>query len=46
MCSQSYGFSIGHVGWLSVEELIFSNCDAGEVSWESLGLQEDQTSQS
>ena len=28
------------------EELMLSNCGAGEDSWESLGLQEDQTSQS
>ena len=32
--------------WLSVEELMLSNCGAGEGSWESLGLPEDQTSQS
>ena len=31
---------------LSMEELILSNCGAGEDSWESLGLQRDQTSQS
>ena len=32
---------------LSVEELIMiSNCGAGEDSWESLGQQRDQTSQS
>ena len=28
------------------EELMFLNCGAGEDSWESLGLQGDQTSQS
>ena len=28
------------------EELMLSNCGAEEDSWESLGLQEDQTSQS
>ena len=28
------------------EELMLSNCDVGEDSWEYLGLQEDQTSQS
>ena len=31
---------------LSTEELMFLNCGAGEDSWESLGLQGDQTSQS
>ena len=28
------------------QELILSNCGAGEDSWKSLGLQGDQTSQS
>ena len=28
------------------EELMLSNCDVGEDSWEYLGLQEDQTNQS
>ena len=50
--NQSYGFSHSHV-WmrcgpqrrLSAKELMLSNC-AGEDSWESLGLQGDQTSQS
>ena len=28
------------------EELMLLNCGAGEDSWESLGLQGDQTSQS
>ena len=28
------------------EDLMLSNCGAGEDSWESLGQQEDQTSQS
>ena len=54
-CSQSYGFSSSHVwmweldhkeDWLSVEELMLSNCGAGENSWESLVEQGDQTSQS
>ena len=31
---------------LSAKELMLSNCSAGEDSWESLGQQEDQTSQS
>ena len=31
---------------LSTEELMLSNCDAGEDSWDSLGQQGDQTSQS
>ena len=52
--SQSYGFSSSHVQiWeldkkkrLSAEEFMLSNCGAGEVSWESLGLQGDKTSQS
>ena len=48
LSSQSYGFSSGHVWmWeLSAEELILLNCGVGEDSWESLGLQEDQTSSS
>ena len=33
-------------GRLSAEESMLSNCGAGEDSWESLGLQGDQTSQS
>ena len=52
--SQSYGFSSSHVRmWkldhkegLSAEELMLSNCGAGEDSWESYGQQGDQTSQS
>ena len=44
--SQSYGFSISHVwmweldrkeGWM-LKQLMLSNCDAGEDSWESFGL--------
>ena len=31
---------------LGTKELMFSNCGAGEASWESLGQQGDQTSQS
>ena len=31
---------------LSTEELMLSNCGAGEDSWESLGQPGDQTSQS
>ena len=31
---------------LSTKELMLSNCGSGENSWESLGLQGDQTSQS
>ena len=50
----SYGFSSSHVGmwqldqkevW-STEELMLSKCGAGEDSWEPLGLQGDQISQS
>ena len=52
--SQSYGFSSSHVqmwelnykeGW-PPEELMLSNCGIGENSWESLGMEGDQTSQS
>ena len=31
---------------LNAKELMLLNCDVGEDSWEPLGLQEDQTSQS
>ena len=51
--SHSYGFSNRHVQmwvglWrkLSAEEFMLLNCGVGEDSWESLGLQGDQTSQS
>ena len=52
--SQSYAFSSSHVQmWeldhyevLSAEELMLSHCGAEEDTWESLGLQGDQTSQS
>ena len=43
--SQSYGFSSSHI-WMwelhhkEGEELMLSNCGAGEESWESLELQE------
>ena len=37
---------VGLQGKLSTEELMFLNCVVGEDSWESLGLQGDQTSQS
>ena len=51
--SQSYGFSPSHV-WMwqldhkeemNAEELMLLSCDV-EDSWESLGLQGDQTSES
>ena len=51
---QSYGFSSSHV-WMwesdhkeswSTKEWMLLNCGVGEDSWESLGLQGDQTSQS
>ena len=51
--NQSYGFSISHVwmweldhkeGWM-LKQLMLSNCDAGEDSWESFGLQGEQVSQ-
>ena len=51
--SQSYSFSSSHVqceSWtikkLHGKEIMPSNCGAGEDSWDSLGLQGDQTSQS
>ena len=52
--SQRYVFSSSYVWmWeldykkrLSSEELMPSNCGAGEDSWDSLGLQGDQTSHS
>ena len=48
---QGYGFSSSHVWmWelelqrkLSAEELMLLNCGVGEDSWESLGLQGDQS---
>ena len=54
LSSQSFGFSSGHVWmWeldhkknLSTKELILLNCGVGGDSWESLGLQGDQTNQS
>ena len=49
LCSQSYGFYRSHVGMWELDNrggwVLHSNCDAGEWSWESLGLQGDQTSQ-
>ena len=52
--SQSYGFSSSLVEmWvrlyrqtIKTEELMLLNCGIGEYSWESLGLQGDQISQS
>ena len=41
-----YGCESWTVKNLSTEELMLLNCGAGEDSWESLGLQGDQTSQS
>ena len=47
--SQSYGFSSSHV-WMweldHKEDRAPSNCGDGEDSWESLGLEGDQASQS
>ena len=37
---------VGLWGKLSPEELMLLNCGVGEGSWESLGQQEDPTSQS
>ena len=31
------------IGWVLNKELMFSNCGAGEDSWESIGLQGNQT---
>ena len=54
LSSQSYGFSGSHVwlwelghkeGW-APNKLMLLNCGVGEDSWESLGLQGDQTSPS
>ena len=49
-CTQSYDFSNSHVQMWDVDnkkaELMPSSCIAGEVSWESLGKQGDQISQS
>ena len=42
-------YQVSHKGSprkLSFEDLILLNCDIGKDSWESLGLQGDQTSQS
>ena len=49
--SQSYGFSSGHVQMWELDRKKadcqrIDACGAGEDSWESFGLQEDQTSQS
>ena len=49
--SQSYGFSSSHVQMWELDHkedwvLMLSNCGAGRDSWESLGQQGDQTSQS
>ena len=52
--NQSYGFSNSHVqmweldhqeSW-ALKNWCFYNCDAGEDSWQSLGQQGDQNSQS
>ena len=41
-----YGCESWTMKWLGAEELMLLNCGVGEDSWESLGLQRDQTSQS
>ena len=41
-----YGLRVGPLKKLHTEELMFLKCGAGEDSWEFLGLQGDQTSQS
>ena len=48
---ESYGFSNSHIRMCKldhkeVQELMLSNCGAGEHSWKSVGQQRDQTSQS
>ena len=40
------GVSVGPQRRLSTEKLMLLSCGVGEDSWESLGLQGDQTSQS
>ena len=40
-----YGCEVWTVQRLSAKELILLNCGVGEDSWESLGMQGDQTSQ-
>ena len=51
--SQSYGFLVvmyrcesGPIKIVKCQKLMFWSCGAGEDSWEPLGLQGDQTSQS
>ena len=54
LCSQSYGFSSSHVQMWELDhkedwrpkKFMFLNCGALGDSWESLGLQGDQASQS
>ena len=53
LSSQNYGFPVvmygcelNHKESWAAEELMLLNCDVGEDSWESLGQQGDQTSQS
>ena len=41
-----YGCESWTIKKLNSKELMLLNCDVGEDSWESLGLQGDQTSQS
>ena len=41
-----YGCESCTIGRLRTEELMLSNCGIGDNSWESLGQQGDQTSQS
>ena len=40
------GFESWTIKKAETEEVMLLNCGVGEDSWESLGLQEDQTSQS
>ena len=40
-----YGCELDHKESWAPKELMLLNCDVGEDSWESLGLQGDQTSQ-
>ena len=45
-CSHIWMWELGHKKSLSIERLMLLNCGVGRDSWESLGLQGDQTSQS
>ena len=46
LSSQNYGFSSWTIKKAETEDLMFSNCDAGQDFSESLGQQADETSSS